>query len=275
MPLQTILILALAGTLGTIVVHALTSGPPASSDEWKIYREWLTIVVLLVTAGAAIYQGAVMADQARTMNRQLDEMKSASLQTDKIIQSYADFATASKATALAEQQNAETARSSLLMNQRANIIFNAARIKPLIVARGAALTIVITNQGKENASFDRITFPQLWASSAWSSGTSKAFYARLADECRSVMNISGSAIAFSGVRMAVEMDTFRDSPNASQRIVVDDNLIKGDSVLAIYTCISYRTLDTIHHSGECYFYRAGFTADLDTLTVCESGHVSD
>jgi len=281
MPFQTILILFLAGVLGTIIVHALVSGPTTAaqernrSEQWKLYREGLTIFALFLAALAALYQGSVMSKQADTLNSQLAEMKSAAVQTDKIIQSYADFATAAKVSATAEEQSAATARSSLIMNQRANIIFNSTSLKSPEIGRGIFATIAFTNRGRENASFDRkISFTR-WIAADWNDGTAKGYYVSLADKCRAITDVSGSGVAYSEVPYAIDIDTMTDVPTGQSNIVVDDSVIKGDVVLAIYTCIAYRTFDAVHHSAQCVFYRAGLTSILNSLNVCEWGQLSD
>ena len=91
------------------------------AEQWKIRREWLTIIGLFLAAGAAIYQGHVLSKQADTLNGQLFEMKNAEIKTNRLIQSNADLAAAAKAQSIAEQQSAVTAHEALVASQRARI----------------------------------------------------------------------------------------------------------------------------------------------------------
>ncbi len=85
------------------------------AEQWKIRREWLTIAGLFLAASAAIYQGVILSKQADALFAQLKEMKSAGVQTDKLVNSNADLAAAARAQALAQQQTALTAHDALVV----------------------------------------------------------------------------------------------------------------------------------------------------------------
>ena len=273
--------MALAGVLGTIFVHALTLGSKTGpqvrtrAEERKLYREWLTIVALFLAAAAAFYQGYVMSKQADTLNGQLAEMKSASIQTDRIVQSYADFAAAAKASATAEEQSAATARAYLIMNQRANIILELASIKPLQAGHSVNSAITYTNKGRETAPFDGALNLKSWPITEWYNGEAEKYYISPSNKCHEITAIAGTAVAFPDVSYTINSDSVRDALPGNPGFAVDESIIRGDTVIGLFSCIAYRTIEVVHHSAQCYFYRAGVTPTLDKLNICEWGQMSD
>jgi len=55
---------------------------------------------------------------------------------------------------------------------------------------------------------------------------------------------------------------------------VDADIAKGEKIIIVQGCFSYRTFNAPHHSYFCYFYRQGFTK-IQNLNICQSGHDAD
>ena len=63
-------------------------------------------------------------------------------------------------------------------------------------------------------------------------------------------------------------------PQTGKAPVLYDDLMSGDHSLIVLFCIAYKTLDQVHHSEFCYFYRPGF-GDGVNLDRCDKGNKAD
>jgi hypothetical protein len=247
------------------------------AEQWKIRREWLTIIGLFLAASAAFYQGYVLSKQAGTLNRQLLEMKSAEVQTDKLIQSNADLAAAAKAQAIAEQQTAATAHDTLVADLRARIAAGNVSLNPIQSGQAVIAAVTYSNVGKEFAPIDPIFRLKRWSKADWQNGNATRDAALFETSCLAIGQVRGANVAYpsngfgSGYRNQVQSD----DAALADRFVADDDLLKGDAVVGVYSCFPYRTLSEIHHTAACSFYMANKTPSVGSLNICDFGNAAD
>ena len=165
--------------------------PPQSQDPGHFDRRIANATVamaiftfLLFLLGIA---SAVIANRTLSaINGQLNEMRTASEQTSKLIASNADLAAAAKAQSLAEQQSAEAAHASLIMNQRARIRSVTAKLRPLQVGQGARATIAYSNIGTRSAPMDPDMYITRWSKDDLYNGAVKGFLVKKVESCLAV-----------------------------------------------------------------------------------------
>jgi hypothetical protein len=247
------------------------------AEQWKIRREWLTIFGLFLAAGAAFYQGHVLSKQADTLNGQLLEMKNAGIQSDKLIQSNADLATAAKAQAIAEQQTAAAAHDTLSADVRARIAAGNVSLTPIQTGQPLKATLAYSNLGKEPAPIDVGVSWKRWTKADWANGGATTFAATFEASCLALRDVRGDSVAYpsvfgSGYSNIVQSD---ESGSAANNFVGDDEMPKSDAIIALYSCYTYRTLSEIHHTVGCNFYLANSTPGVGTLNICRIGNAAD
>jgi hypothetical protein len=166
------------------------------AEQWKIRREWLTIAGLFLAASAAIYQGVILSKQADALTAQLQEMKNAATQTNKLITSNADLAAAAKTQALAQQQSAATAHDALIVSQRARIAPGDASLDPLQSGQPVKAKLNYSNAGHEPAPLDISFLLKTWPTFAWSKGTATADILAYRDSCLASSIVQGQIVAY-------------------------------------------------------------------------------
>lgn len=56
---------------------------------------------------------------------------------------------------------------------------------------------------------------------------------------------------------------------------VNDGIIQGDTAVVLQMCFAYRTMDEVHHTSFCYFYRAGVSPPNKQMNICTAGNHAD
>ena len=88
------------------------------------------------------------------------------------------------------------------------------------------------------------------------------------DVCTGVDIKAGAQTAYPGLP-----DTFNFNVGVSGW--VDDNIADGDSTLMVRMCFAYKTLEEVHHTSFCYYYRVGFSPPNKQMNVCPVGSRAD
>ena len=198
-------------------------------------------------------------------------MRSAEVQTDKLIQSNADLAAAAKAQAIAEQQTASTAHDTLVADLRARIAAGNVSLSPIQSGQPVKATITYSNVGKEAAPIDPTFRLKRWTKADWENGNAAKEAASFEANFLAVAEVRGTGVAYpssgfgSGYSYQVQSD---DEPFVADRFVADDQVQKGDAVVEVDSCYRYRTLSETHHTAACAFYLANRTPNVDNLNIC-------
>jgi hypothetical protein len=251
------------------------------AEQWKIRREVATIVALFLAAGAAIYQGIVLSKQADLLVSQLKETKNAEAQTDKLINSNADLASAAKDQAIAEQRSAATAHDAFVAGMRARIASVSLGYDPFQVGQPVRATFTLDNVGHEPAPLDLTFSLKRWPTSEWSRGEANVDNTAYKDQCFTNNNVQGqiTAYALSGpgsvYTYTYVIKSNDDSTPENERFLVDDSMIKGDTVVAARGCMVYKTVNEVHHTAFCYYYLATRITNIANLSICPTGNVAD
>lgn len=56
--------------------------------------------------------------------------------------------------------------------------------------------------------------------------------------------------------------------------LIDEGVVSGTRLVFFSGCFSYKTIDTIHRSWFCYFYKAGKT-EISNWSICPYGNGAD
>lgn len=75
-----------------------------------------------------------------------------------------------------------------------------------------------------------------------------------------------------GVKMTISVKPV--NPQTGKPTPLYEGFMSGNHSLIVHICIAYKTLDHIHHSQFCYFYRPGLTEGTD-LNRCDKGNRAD
>ena len=108
----------------------------------------LTLVVLYLILTVADRQREITGGQLSVMQSQLEEMKNAAKQTDRLITAATTQAVASKESAGAARQTIEVTRDSTRLDQRAWLGTTSARMIDLAVNKPVKVEIYLKNTGK-------------------------------------------------------------------------------------------------------------------------------
>ncbi len=219
-----------------------------------------TIAIAILTA---FYVGYAK-NQWMVMHAQLEEIRSSSTQTDKLI-------AASTVQSEASKISAETARQTLIASQRAWLGPNDAKLDGTPVV-GKKLNVFISfhNTGKEPARnvalmVDKNAVTPMEEPAGIFHWKNLIFL----NKCLNLKEREAGQIIYPSTGFASV--TFM-SP--LQEDIIDEDIVTGKKWLMIEGCFAYKTFGKTRHSAFCYFYKAGETQP-DHLGVCFYGNYAD
>jgi len=249
------------------------------AEQSKILREWLTIGTLFVAGAAALYQDYVLSRQAALLEGQLGEMKSAGRQTDQLIKSNADLAAAAKAQAIASRESAKIAHDALQTGLRARIAAMNAVLENLQIGQPIKANISYSNIGHEGSPLDFIATMKTYLKEEWDKDLPLDEINSNLQHCMNIDSVKGRSMAYPSNSAFGGGYAFSLKSNSDvlgdKKFVADDDLIKGNKIIVVSSCIVYKTLEEIHHTSACYYYLANETPSLQSLNICEAGNAAD
>ena len=217
-------------------------------DHTGAIREWVTILVVAFTFVAVCWQVYEM------------------VQVYEPIRQQAEAAAVAADAAIKQSASSEAA---LIQSQRAWVgPQNASLASEPMVGKPLEITITYNNYGHGPAS------GLVWSIEPFimHAGEDAAAFAKMTNvmtECRERTMWPGGAIAYPGV------GGFGASGYALYHRTADDfvtdEVSKGNDIIVVQGCFSYRTFDIPKRSYFCYFYRQGFTK-IPNLNICLAGH---
>jgi hypothetical protein len=267
---------------GYILNRIRTYRAKASDREVrKERRERWTVIGLLLAAAFAFCQLMVMRSQ-------LGEMESSGKQADDLIKANVALAESAKkqAEAAASQaaaavESVKIARDNLLAAERAWIGPTAAAMNtPIQLNNPIKVTINYGNTGRQPAQAITLLGSKTYSIDDWNGGVIAA--KDIDDFRKGCMNANVTlaptmlvvypTTGFQSYMMNLDSASKNNPENL--RYVASDKLISGDEIFALTGCIVYKTVETVHHSAFCYYYRANITQP-NNLSFCSIGYDFD
>lgn len=240
-------------------------------DRGKRFREYLTLFFVVLTAGGILYQAYIFSGQ-------LDEMKGASVQTNKIVGANAALAEAAakQANAADKQANAlseaaKVSRENMIAAERAWVGPRNAKIDGNIeVGKPFEIVVEYANSGREPA-LDFIytldAFPE--PAEDETNGVALAKLRAYLKGCQTIQTLSSGQVVFPSTGFSSYNLT---TPISAE--IADQPLVNGDTTLIVQGCFLYKSFNIIRHSYFCYFYKAKKTKPAN-LNICMAGHYAD
>jgi|GEM_PF-3526849 hypothetical protein len=56
---------------------------------------------------------------------------------------------------------------------------------------------------------------------------------------------------------------------------INDGVVAGSTAVVLQMCFAYKTMDEIHHTSFCYFYRIGVSPPNKQMNICTAGNHAD
>lgn len=138
--------------------------------------------------------------------------------------------------------------------------------EPVRLGQPIRLEVAYTNAGKAPAQ-DAMGRYQIEVVSGASFDNRSVESSIEADQvCRQAGTNSGAGVIYPSATRQFDF-TFRDPRYA-------DRLNAADNALVFEMCISYKTLNAVHHSAFCYFYRPKRQSVLE-MELCQAGQHAD
>jgi hypothetical protein len=219
-----------------------------------------TVVIMLATIGGAV-----------STYLQWKELRSSSEQVERNIMATNRIANASIE---ANQLNKATS----VANIRAWLGPVDANITASAVLTPLKGMVSFNNTGHQPAATNASLMPTIFSAADWDNGNAISDIEKYADQC------THSPIAEIGIRMIFPTSGFTSynlGYDGTQkdvrdigRLSVTDGIVAGTQIVAFKGCIIYRTVNEIHHTAFCYFYRAK-SVDPAHLFYCTVGQAAD
>jgi len=241
-------------------------------DRGKKFRDYLTLFFVMATAGGVLYQAYIFSGQ-------LNEMKTAGSQTDKLIDTNAKLAEAAGKQADAAQKQAQALTDSAAVAHDNMILAERAWVGPTNASFGAEpaigkpieITVTYQNSGRQPA----LNFVPLMEVFAVTDQEDKA---GITDQrtrtgiqnCINTKEWAGGSVAFPSTGFS-NFTFFTKTKDD----FVDDNIVKGTKAVVVQGCFLYRTFGAPHHSYFCFFYKGGGVTKIQNLNICAGGHAAD
>ena len=210
-------------------------------------------------------QATAAVEQLGVLQNQLEQMKSSSDQTNKIIE-------ANTKLALAAQKSADTADKNLVATQRAWV----GPIDASIISSGNGTvikgTVSYINSGREPARFSGKLDESVYSREDWDNGSAANNIIARQQECLVIKYIDGSRFVWPTVSTNIYFIHFPAAQIPQVGIYTwNDRIVGGQDILAIQGCLSYIAFGEIHHTSYCYFYDSR-ASDVNHLSICTVGN---
>jgi hypothetical protein len=136
------------------------------------------------------------------------------------------------------------------------------------------------NVGKEPARAIISTELKKWSLEEWQNGTTTVSYIKSStDQCKDNRDISNGSFS---IYPTTGSNNYQISQNSNSpetlyadRFLVDKDIISGKAIVTIISCVTYRTMNQIHHSTSCHYYVAGEVRDATNVILCTDGNEAD
>jgi hypothetical protein len=230
-----------------------------------------TVVIMGATIVNVVYVGG-----------QLSEMKSTGTQTDSLIKSNGDLASAAKDQARAEAETAKTAGIAMIAAQRAWMNPSVAAINALEAYKPIKGVIGYANVGHEPATDANFILDQrIFTKFDWdNSGLAFAQILKDKGDCMAIKNTILGKTTFPSNPVAVlppyllHFYSVGFDGTALNGFVADKGVIDGDSVFMVDICIIYKTYDKVRHSTSCFYFKKDIS-EVGALNICTGGDDAD
>jgi hypothetical protein len=236
---------------------------------WGWLRERTNTDRILATATVVIMI-ATIAGAASTY-LQWKELRSSSEQVERSI-----AATTKIANAGIEANQLNKATS--VANTRAWVGPTDANITPPILFAPLKGIVIFSNTGHQPAATNASMIPTVYSATDWDGGKAAVDIEKYADQCvRSPIGDLGIRMIFptSGfTSYNLGYDGTQKDLHDVGKISVTEGIVAGTQIVTFKGCIIYRTVNEIHHTAFCYFYRAK-SADPAHLFYCTVGQTAD
>ncbi len=63
--------------------------------------------------------------------------------------------------------------------------------------------------------------------------------------------------------------------NEAHKDWIDDDVVSGRKAIILRMCFAYRTMNEVHHTSFCYFYRKGVSQPDLRMNICTAGNHAD
>jgi len=208
-----------------------------------------------------------------TFRDQLNEMKSSSIQTNKIIDANAKLVDAATKQAEAATENARIARDNYVASERAWVGPRNAKTSAAPAAdKDLPIMLEYGNTGREPAIetvYDTDVFTATEEEDTAGNITQriKTFIGK----CKIMWKPDQAAVVYPSIGLSAANYTLTKIMGKSD---IDDDVISGVKVIFFTGCFAYKTTETIHRSWFCYYYKAGKT-DNANWNICQTGNGAD
>jgi hypothetical protein len=205
---------------------------------------------------------------------QLDEMRKASEQTEKLIGTNSGLAEAAKQQAQAADKQANAAidavrasREAMIASERAWVgPANAKADGPPITTKPLDVVVEYKNTGREpalNAVYDlqhkigRLDDPDLLNEMS-----------KFIEQCKMMWHPNQAQVIYPMTNNEYNLSHQIDASE------INDDVVSGENVILVYGCFSYETIQTIHRSWYCYYFKSGVTKPQN-WNICATGNGAD
>ena len=233
-------------------------------DRGKKFRDWLTIVVLVITAIAIWWQ-------VREMVRTYKPIEDQAAASQKAAEASAKAAEAAREAADAAVAQSKTSETTLLMSQRAWLGPTHASIAAMPeVGKSVEISIQYQNTGRTPALgfiFGLDPFTMLPTEDRSPRVLNRM--TTYANACKGHAKWDGGSVVYplSGFNTYTLTSTLKDP-------LITEDFIKRKRILLVQGCFLYRTFDLPKHSYFCYFFDPQSTK-IGNLNICTIGHDAD
>lgn len=230
---------------------------------WRwIAAKWSRVNAIVV---ATVVIAVAAVGNWTTSGLQWNELRIASRQTDKSIAAF-------ERQAEAAAKQADISQRVFIASQRAWVGPRSARLtaEPNVAER-LEIIVAYQNTGREpahNFTYEINTFTTTPEEDE--AGDAERRMDNFFKKCRSKSQAPPGQVIYPssgstrGYTLTVRLDN----------IEVDDALVNGDKFVVVQGCFVYQTLQKVHRSFFCYFYKAGVTK-ISSMSICNVGHHAD
>ena len=241
----------------------------AHDDRNEKINVWLAAITIFLVFLTVVFTGASW----WVFSGQLNEMRTAADQTNKIIEANTKLVDAATKQAAAAAENAQVARNSYVASQRAwvgprNVKTSSAPTKdqdlPIMLEYG--------NTGREPAIenvHDMETFTATDEEDR--AGIAAQRIGAFIKKCKVMWKPDQAEVVYPSVGLSAANYTLTIPMPKSD---IDDDVVSGVKTIFFSGCFSYKTTETIHRSWFCFFYKAGKT-QAGNWNICPTGNGAD
>ena len=241
----------------------------AHDDRNEKINVWLAVITIFLVFLTVVFTGASW----WVFSGQLNEMRTAADQTNKIIEANTKLVDAATKQAAAAAENAQVARNSYVASQRAwvgprNVKTSSAPTKdqdlPIMLEYG--------NTGREPAIetvHDMETFTATDEEDR--AGIAAQRIGAFIKKCKVMWKPDQTEVVYPSVGLSAANYTLTIPMPKSD---IDDDVVSGVKTIFFSGCFSYKTTETIHRSWFCFFYKAGKT-QAGNWNICPTGNGAD